>query len=266
MPDLTHVWKYISIQWRTVGPLLWIAVGFLVRWLFDQLSEHLAARREYRQKITELMIPKLHEYAEKYYVPVGSLASGAAARLRAMLASPANVSNDQLGHMMFNLGRFFGKEVERSRAIGGFFFQDLTGEALASALQSNLNAIWSSSQFVGTQQRVSLREEAEKAGSIAIFLHELDSNQGPLRDALRQWLKSEEAPALCDRLEVYSKLLLSEVNWAYEYWYRQKHQPVFSAAQTTMLKNLLDKLEQRGEISAARKRNYLRKLRVKVDP
>lgn len=268
MLDPNRLWQYILALWHKPPTLLVVggAIGYLLKWVLERFAEHIAARRQYQMKVTELMVQKLHDYAEHHYIPVVSRAQTACGRLQDILKSATDISDEQLGRAMFGIAQFFDKERERSQAIGGFFLQDLNGEVLASMLQESVNRAWSSSPILRTQERVSLREEARKAASVGDFLNRLDSNLAPLRETFRQWVNSSEARTFYERLDVYWKLFLFEVNRPYAVWYGKQYPHGLTPIQVGMLQKLLDRCEREGRITSGGKRRYLRELRTPVSP
>ena len=52
-------------------------LGIYLKFIFDQISSD----TEYDQKISEKMISKVHTYAERYYIPLGTYAGSSASQL-----------------------------------------------------------------------------------------------------------------------------------------------------------------------------------------
>lgn len=265
MQGLAKAWEFALEIWGEYGPALLIAagvVGYLLRWALDQLGESLAARREYHRKMTELMVPKLHEYTEKYYMPTVSAGRRTAEGLRALLDLKSPPSDEQIGRVLYHLGRFFHEQDKWAAAIGGFFFQNLTGEAVASALQTDLNRKWNRVQALTTQDRSKLRKEAGNADSIGDFLEKI-SGQAQLqqiRDGVRQWLQDDpEAVAFCKAVDLWWKLVHFEINAHLAAWYRQEQRPNLTEEQLSTVKEILGRLVRDREISDRHHREYLKR-------
>jgi len=128
MPSFHRIWQEFVALWPIIGPTLGVVAGVVGKWLLDLLSKELSSRREYRQKMISLMIPKLHEYAEKYYMHEGAYADRSARDLKESLKE-SPVSDQQLVRTMFHLGKFLHALDERQRAIPAYFLQDVDAEA-----------------------------------------------------------------------------------------------------------------------------------------
>lgn len=265
---LAKAWESILVIWAKIGPVLFLiaagAAGYLLRWSLDLLSEHLAARREYRHKITELMVPKLQQYTEEHYMPTVSYGRRVSESLRSLLQAGAAAQDEQIVRTLFHIGKFFQAQEKWTLAIGGFFFQNLTGEVVASALQRDLNGKWNSGPALTTQNRSMLRVETGKVMSIGEFLDKVNeqANLQQLREQFRQWLRDPEAAAFLEAVDLWWKLVHFEVNAPLTVWYGQNQRPNLTRNQLSTVAQVLDQLDRNGEIYARHKRQYLKRLSV----
>jgi hypothetical protein len=163
-----------------------------------------------------LMLPKVHDYAEAYYMPVYSSLSA----FRKPVVEEENAR-------LFSLLTLFRRIRKLVQTTGGIFFRDLGGEKLAGRT-------WG--LFIARARRALVREDLERAMTIiepdenyARFIDKVSSGETSallqrLRENLAKWEKSKAFRQDTALLDLYGCILFYEMNRPYEIWYGEPAQ------------------------------------------
>jgi hypothetical protein len=211
------------------------ALGILIKAIFDLF----ALRKASERKIVETMTTKLHEYAEKYYMPCVNQAARAKRNIAAYTVAPPQMPDPESAlRALHALALLHSKINKGKREIGGVFLTTRTGEAIVSALEGEITSQVTKSGLTiedvleivalveptpgptGDQDGMETRDVSflafrAKAGADATK---------QLCERWRAWLggKGKDVTDLVRILSCYSEILLYEVNRTYEAWYGEK--------------------------------------------
>jgi hypothetical protein len=212
-------------------PLALLVLG----WYLQRRDKEREREREERDRSQamlretwSLMLPKLHGYAEKHYMPVAASAFGFRDALR----------RQNHPRSFFELLRLLRQMNHLARTMGGLYFQDLAGEAVASQCWDLfLNR---ARDVLVDADRAMLEISPDE--NYASFTEKLAGNnqspQGalPLSDYLKTldrrfsaWREKDDFQQDLALLTLFEYILSYETNRPYEAWYgvpASRHFPV----------------------------------------
>ncbi|MEO8378793.1 MAG: hypothetical protein ABI779_03935 [Acidobacteriota bacterium] len=181
------------------------------------------------------MLPKVHENAEKYYMPLMGYA-----RNTAEYYAQGNEGES----VIFNYLRFLARVKEMSDAIGGFYLKTRAGENIVSAIWDLLRDR-ADDRFT-RPIRQELQEAMKKVRTLDVF----GKDRGQISAQSQQFLKDFTAAFRVDvtLLTLFSLILTYETNQSYEFWYGQSE--TFPTAEVEVA------LAQLRELTAESGRKY----------
>jgi hypothetical protein len=212
-------------------PVMLALLAWRLKWR-DEAHEAVAKdERDWQVRLQEtwnLQLPRMHESTTKYYMPL----MGAIARLleeseKLNLLSP----EEELQRGLYRLLVVNRRAAELAEKIGGFFFKDLEGEALAANCW-NLFEQAKRKQTQRVEEDVALiLDVIQPRISLAQFMELIRGSQGSARDfqitaslnslasCLREWTGGDQFRKDVVFLEILLRIFEFEVNRPAELWY-----------------------------------------------
>lgn len=231
--------------------------AYPLRWLINKFSREL----EHRHRVIEEHTKKLHENIERYYFPYIIRARGLADRL-----SETPVQKELC---FFALARYLSIGKEWIEEIGGLLLlRDLTAERLI--LSIDLEVLNRIRQHFGSGDVAEIVKHTQVDEDLSDFRNKVQTvpSLGAIFSGKFQtWLQQKSE--LAKWLRSLVRLFLFEINNCYKEWYgKPPIKPIFGSKRIdqNLVKELLNKLKEEGEISAKDKKKYLKRLGLGLDP
>jgi hypothetical protein len=182
------------------------------------------------QQTWNLMLPKVHENVEKYYIP---LMSHAASVLR-------YVKKNDLGYAFFFYAKFLAMMRQMFDAIGGFYLKSREGEDVVSLLWESIMLEADSAVWYGRVWRERLQLDVDQHGTYYEFQlrqpYHIAQASARFQTAAAQAAFKLQIPLF----DLFQNALNFEANWTYNAWYGTPSK--FPKQEFTSLTDTLERL------------------------
>ena len=206
-----------------------------------KLAEEETAR--VRQTWTQ-MLPKVHENAEKYYMPLMGYAR---------LAADMHAARNGAAAFFYYL-RFLARMRDMADAIGGFYLKTRLGENLVSDIWDAVRK--RADARLGQPVRQQLQVDIRSVETIGAFL-ELLGAETTIATAYGTWREGGTFEIDAALLSLFHHVLTYETNQSYEFWYEERE--VYPAAEIRDVLAELDHLQPSPELKYERLKDSLSK-------
>lgn len=211
--------------------------GYLVKFLLDR--EGLAFT--HTNKLIEDKTLRLHDYIEKYYMPMLARAR----RLEiALKEANANKSPANIKIAFFRTIQWIGILKQWQTDIGGMvFFENLTSEKIILVLLNKIQTCFTAGPYMNIYDFFKMVEKADSNIPWATFENGLAEEQmKSIYENFEKWISDVN---LCRRyLCCFSALVEWEVNNTQQPWYKENPPlPIFDANECDEIRNIVDAVE-----------------------
>jgi len=207
------------------------------------------------QQTWTLMLPKVHENAEKYYIPLMSYA-GSVGKYHAA----------QPDYSFFFYSLFLAQMKQMNFKIGGFYLKDIIGEEVVSRIWETLLDEADSAKWFGRVQRENLQLAVTPPLTYAEFQKEALQDPATASPHVKFLAQSNEFSKQLPLFKLFSTALWFETNICYVVWYDKPPEfsrddfkaatdqfaAEFGLALTSKHISLIELLRQYAESAAAR--------------
>ena len=212
--------------------------------LFGVFLKLITDNRELRAETWKQMLPKSHDLAGKYYMPIAGSAVGISqswTRYSKAGATPAD-KTQEVRLMFFYIMLFHRLMRDMRYEIGGFYFKDRIGEQIANFCWTVLRDGYFPATLEETKrnyaQAVRLKKRKEELDE---FLDQLDS-AGPGSPLFKTFAffsaivaRPNDYKSMIDHFDLLRAILIYESNRVYHYWYRLPETLDLTAAQCRLV-------------------------------
>jgi hypothetical protein len=212
--SLGQVWPSITLL---VSTLLY--AGFAVLgWLSKLVYDRYLLDRAYSQRISEKMIERIHEYAERYYLPLASAAFNLISSLQAILSESNPRRREHFLQMAFvSLVNFLQVQLKMTRAVGGVIvLKDFDSEEQVVALRARAMSTLPFDNF-----ELAMMGESD-CGRLSDFRKA--TKEGDLSDyfgRFSNWSEDHSKVETLIRLfQCHNLIMQRSLGMVYEPWYR----------------------------------------------
>ena len=220
-------------------------LGIYLKFIFDQISSD----TEYDQKISEKMISKVHTYAERYYIPLGTYAGSSASQLYMILIN-AKATTQEKQLALFFITKYFQYGLKLHIEKGGLIFlQNFDSESCLEQLNARArrNLKLTTDQICILQKSISLNDTPLDFSKKIQRKKELMG----IYNTFENWLKNikDNVKKAIAYFQCYNELMRHELNTIYMPWYQRKApqiSPICKKVLRTFKK--LEKLEEKKDI------------------
>lgn len=210
--ELGTLSKAVQNFFKDLGlPLVLVWLGYRVRKIEERREEGRKRADERTAQVRQTwtqMLPKMHDNAEKYYMPLMG---------RAGYVSAYYPSNPEFCFYFYV--RFLVKMREMVHGIGGFYLKTRPGEECVSALWDGIREC-ADARF-GRPLRERAQDEVAKIDTVYKFREELP-NLASTTEMLRTFRNPAELAAFeaeTALFDLFAVVLAYEANCSYEFWY-----------------------------------------------
>ncbi len=250
-------------------------VSLVVTWWVNRAQQ---ARSDRRSQV-ELFLPKLHDAASKYDIPIGRAAWKVSDAIAAAIsaAHPGGFTRESL----FLLAEYNHWERGHYEGQGGVFLSDLEGERIVSRLRDRVYGFFPGRAAAhGQFSREDLSEVTDlyqqcKAREAYFYQTVKRSPNDVIFQRYVQWINlaggEPSGSVYCrDLLRLYAEVLLYEVNVPYGPWYKEsrfrlgsKNMMALSRGERRILRELLSELYGQGVIGVRGRFRYVGRIRMR---
>ena len=233
--------------------------GIFATWLTYWLVGRRRITLAHRHRMTELMVEKLHQYTQKYYMPIINAAHALSEDLDARIKK-TQTTKDYYRSFYF-LTKLLHSWYARTKMLGGYFLRDNT---VGYVLQSEEGAIRKLIRKFVTPTDASILLKSMKSSHDDIIPF-VDFRHVLTKPLLKQisvnygnWLqqKTKEVKELIHHLRCYYDLFLFEINTIYQAWSREKP----SLKHPDLLRQAIVQLPEAADFTTKHKTKLLKKL------
>jgi hypothetical protein len=217
-------------------PITLILVTYLFQRLHRDREEDFQETQKRRDQVHETwqtLLPRAHENAVRYLMPMSVMARQAARQIASYRRDPSD--EIALRRAFYYLIILLRRNLELLDQGGGYFFPSRAGEALAVGCWNAILARVAAR--LGYEKICHLLDRIKISDSLARFEKHFESAVWPYggqppatqcdevfsatRDSFRAWIGEAEIDDLCDLLNLYDLITGQEVNRLYEEWYEE---------------------------------------------
>lgn len=219
--------------------------------LFGLILKLITDQRELRAETWKEMLPKSHDLAGAYYMPLAGDALGITVEWKRYLDNPAEQA--QAARQIYYYILNFGRAMRDLRyALGGFYFKDRIGEQIAGRCWKQIR-----DEYFPTKDELhklhyfgALRLVEEKQ-DVDLFLAKLDA-AGPASPLHQTWdefqiliANNTRFQEMVNWFDVFRAVVVYESNRVYAYWYRLPETLRLDGNQETMIDGLFTGVEDK---------------------
>jgi hypothetical protein len=223
--------EFLNVVSALLLPLTLLGLG----WKLQTLQQ----RRTDKQAVWASMLPKSHENAEKYYMPVVSAVDAFCSRVSEVQKRSGHLVSEDFDQATYFLILIFKRMRQILRKIGGLYFKSRLGERIAS---DSWNIFSDRRQVIGRKLLDDILDQITQFESFARFSTkrrnpDFDSDFQRIRNALMEWAGYDAATKALQwdnsdlkfdilLLKLFRNVLDVEMNRPLALWYgEEKHLP-----------------------------------------